>query len=60
MRKLDLSSSNLSDGSCVLLADTLKSFKSMESVSVKGNAIDSLGANSLLSLARECPNITSI
>lgn len=58
--RLDLSHTYLSDESCVLLVKLLRQLKTVELVNLKGNAIDSQGAEEILGLARECTNITKV
>lgn len=50
----------MSDEACQILAKALQNKKSIECLNLKGNAIDSFGAEALLVLVRENRNISKI
>lgn len=60
LQKLDLSQTYLSDQSCVTLAKCLLKMPTIEYINLKGNAIDSQGAEQMLVLARENPSVVKI
>ena len=50
----------MSDEACQILAKALQNKKTIECLNLKGNAIDSFGAEALLVLVRENRNISKI